>query len=1240
MNLFSSNLCKTMTAIFSLCVLASGHAEEKMPDIIFPVPGENISINCVSANGNWALTANTLYDLTTTPITPIQMPEGVSARSISDDGNLFVGRHNNTPAIYNRSSGEWTDLTVPQGYSSGSTQNITANGKFVLGSLSPSKGGKSVPAVWNLEDMTVRTANNLPVKDMQNSTTSSVRIRAVSADGRYLSGSMGNQYLLPIYMCSFLYDLDTQTYEIIGFTEKDGEPYPPGDWNYGDPIWEHHHPDLLFIEGATFSSNGKWLTGTAYMRKDTPGVYFSPEYRVAYRMNVETKELEFFDAAGEQDMSGSSVGDDGTLYTYTPAVNPYCYGQVRYENYFFSIDNLLKQVYGFNFEDYGIVNSGKPLSVSRDGRVMVMLNTPDSQYILRLPDPMTEICSAFDMLGNYTVYPDADTKMTAAGLFKLSFDRDIETSGRSTNITLASADGKQTFRPVSSGGLSAFGHDLSIQFRNITLTEGMEYELVIPAGIFWVAGDKSKANKEIRIKYTGRGESPVKFISSSPADGSSIPGIDLVDNPLLLYFDAPVTLSNTSGLKATIRNTEDEDILAELNLFTAKTADKSSVLVSPNGQIKLYKGSDYIINIPEGILTDLSGYGATEEITLHFSGTYVMDPATNGILFSADGSDFVNMFFYDGDQKMPMQEPLEMGFTQDTTPWWVVRDNDDFDMAYASHSMYADHGQADDWMTTNQLYIPDEKVTLEFDSQSYRFDKEDRLKVIVYERNSAIDILTPSIIEDIRENGILIYDEIQSPGKNEDILAGDWHHNVLSLEEFSGKFIYICFLNDNTDQSMIMVDNILVKHDMNIGIELRDDLTVVNRDAFTVRGNLHVFTTTAPYSTVNLTLLDSENTIISELTAEGLSLDTGDTYSFTFPDALPLLKGEGNRFTITARLSGEGVSQVDEGFSDEVKNLTFMPQRRVVLEKYTGRDCGFCPSGIVATELIAERFGENFLPIAIHTYLGDPKGAGMSSYSEFLGCEQLGAPSGRINRGPILSPAYTDQKSQQIIFSKSDCKDGSEPVLWLDQVADLMATAPFLGIVSQVTYADKDKITIKSDITSAIHLNNQNIRIFAVLLEDGLKDYQSNNYAQISDPAISEWCSGGRYGTGRVQDYICNNVARNYWGQSFNGTPSMLPTELYAGSEYPMDFEISVPSYVNDIANCHVTVMLIDGNSGDIINAADASVKTFIDNIRSVSSESEDAEILWYDLQGNRVRDPGHGIFIRVRNGKAAKIII
>lgn len=1218
---------------------ATGSESSPKAEIINPTPGRMPSIGAMSSNGHYAWIDGELYDMTASPIAVI---DNVSGSAITDDGRYIVRQGHESPALYDRIAGSWLELPCPDGYTSGSIQTVTPDGRHALGSVSGP--GKSDYCVWDVTAGTTDIITGLPERDMQNE-PNRARIRSISPDGRFLLGGVSTQFLLPIHNCSFVYDRTTHTYEIIGFDEKEGDPYPPGDWNYGDPVWDSWLEGLLFTSDASFTPDSKWIVGTAYIREDIPGSYFGNEFRCVYRYDLSKKKsMILYDQMSERDMECFAGGLDGILYAHTPALNPYAFGRVRHGNLYYPLEDILLQEYGLDLADHGIQNSGKTVSASADGRLLVQINSPESLYILRLSEPMADVIQNIDLLARHEVSPASGTAMTTIGEVVVKFQRDITVSPSAwRNTTLSDSKGNIVARALQSGGLSADGTELHIRFRTFTMEKGETYTVSIPEGAVRLAADESMSSAPIEFHYIGRGSDPVAITDITPADGSAIPSLDLNNYPLVAYFDADVKLAGTGAHYASLRATDEDEPFASLNILAASSGDLNRILAYPVGTVNLYAGSEYELIIPAGTVTDLSGNGLNEEIILHYTGTYVRPQAEGNVLFESDCNDYSGFLFYEGDHLTPLAEVASMGFSADYHPWMVVREsNESTDMAFGSHSMYVGGGRSDDWVTTEQIYIPDGSAYLEFDSQSWRKEASDRLKVYVYERRNNINLLSESIIEDIRANGVLIYDELQSPGENEETLTGEWTHNILPLADFEGKYVYICFLNDNENQSMVIIDNIAVRREMTVGIDIISPSSVVALEEGAVRGNVVVYSPLDVYSSISLTLRDAEGNSVSEISENGLALSAGSVFSFSFQTPLPLTVGEENRYTVDVILAGtdsEGQpAETTVSYAGYIRSLAFRPERRVVLEEYTGRDCPNCPRGIQMVSELHRQYPDNFIPIAIHTYSGDPKGRNVQEYSSFLQCDQVGAPSGRVNRRMISSPMYYDSQKGCYIARQHELSYDETLYLWADEVESELAEPVFLALESEVTDYDSGQVNVTSRIRSALNLRNQNIRVFAVLLEDGLSDYQCNGMGSFDDPLLGPWGKGGAYADSYVFDYTFNHVARTTWGQYFNGTPMLVPADITAGEEYSVDFSIQVPSNVENIENCHVAVMLIDANTERVVNASDSPMQR--SGINAPVDPATDAPVEYYDLQGRRIINPTHGIYIRRQGSSVTKVIL
>lgn len=1158
--------CQSMYAQTSALSIRSGGAEGY--------------IRKISNNGKWGVIEKSgtqegsiapgggyVIDLETLRMTDISHSSGLSGvADVSNDGTIIVGEAQNRPAYYSTADKSWHTLTVPFGALAGRLESVTPDGKYAAGFYIARKVESSqdfesyLPIMYDLTTGDIVETPGMPVYDMQHEDHHMVMVSEISPDGRYLVGRVSQSYLMPPGLFSFVYDRQTQTYAPIGFTET---PFGP---------WDAKVANTLFCDFPFLSADGQWVVGTAYMVEAIPGSEFGKEYKTVYRYHIPTGEYVCYnDGASDQNIDGVSVLGDGTVTAATPTESPYADALVRTGAYYVSLDQILRQNYGVSFSDKtGWDNTGKIIGVSEDNKTFVTLVGPTQCYIVTLPETLAEAAAKVDLLADYTVSPAPGSVMSKLKTFNIKFDRNITALKSADKITFTSSTGT-TYTALSAVVPESASTTLAVTFRTRSLEDGVDYTLNIPAGMVSVKGDNSLLSKEIVATYHGRKDTPMTLTNAYPAEGADVAYLDADNNPVQLEFD--VDLAYTDNAMAYLYRDDESAPFAPMNF----SIGGNKMLLYPSARINLFKGSDYRLVIAANSVTDVTGGCANSEITLNWKGSYVREWSTDDkYLFNEQCDNFDNFMFYEGDCLVPGQEASDWGFTQ-YTPWYVTRDSQEStDMAFTAHSMYDPAGAADDWCVIPQIFIPDANCYLTFDAQSYRKAKADKLKVYVYEQEDVYSVLNQNIVEDIRTNGDLVFDEQLSPGATEELLEGEWTNYVVKLDKYMGKSIYIAFVNNNNDQSAIFLDNIQVIHDMHYLVSLDTKSRVVNADDLAVRGTITVASDVDNYKSLSLKLKDADNNVLSSISDNNIDLSKGDSYSFEFPEKLTLTKGEVTKYYVDVTLD-----QINTIVNGEVKNLVFEPYRRVVIEEYSGRDCGNCPMGFLAMENIEKRFPGRLLPVVIRTYQGDPLGTGVTAYSNYLGMPSVGAPSGRVNRGNILSPSL--QSNGEYSFTGAPYND----VLWYDSFLSEISEPAEADISFTTSYDPASTTaTVNTTVRNALSATNTGINIFAVVVEDNVDaGYQSNYFSNVSNELLGEWGKGGKYGSSYVYPFAVNDVARATWGNTFQGTGGLIPSNIEAGKEYNNALQIKVPSSVTDPNNCKIVVMLIDAVKGNVINA-------------------------------------------------------
>lgn len=1194
-----------MAGAFSAAMSVAMNAQANMaPEFINPSPGTSIVITDMSANGKWMISetagnedggevkpaGGVLINLDNiTEKYTISHKSGLAGvGAVTNDGSIVVGECQMKPAFWSKDTKEWTLLPLPQGYTTGRLNAVTPDGHYAVGIVGQGDIYEFNAICYDLTEKKIIELPNLPYLDMQNSDQKQNQFNAISPDGRYILGVLSQSYIYPMATCTYVYDRQTATYKFIGFNE----PTTPGG------KWTGKVNGIYAVEGGSMSPNGQWIGGSAYIVKDIAGSDFGREYYVGYRYNIATDTFEVFDGQHDSDIGGFSITNDGTLLAGTPPVNPYSSMVIRYGNYYYNLNQILKQVYNIDFESKTSFSvTGKPVEVSDDGLTIAMLPTTSDTYILRLKEPLTDVCTKIDLLGDYTVTPSIGSVFSALSTLSINFGQPVSVIGNPTRIALLDESGK-TVRNALKATVEA--STLTIGFRTTNLNPGKTYTVSVPAGMICLTGDEQVKSREIKITYTGRAEGPVKMVNAYPADGNAFGRLDMNTNPLMLTFDAQLKVAeNAKGYFYRVENDEAE-LICDLNI----ACGDNQMAAFPTAGQYLYKDVAYRIVIPQGTVTDLSGQGGNEELQFDYTGTYVREiPTGTRYIFQDDGQASTNWMYYEGDHNTPTQKMIDWGFLNaDQYPWFSVKEsNESSDWVLASHSMYTPAGQSDDWLCTPQLFLPDENCVLTFDSQSYMKDKQDYLKVYILATDDIYSDIRETTVARFRKEGKLIYDELQSPGENEELLSGEWRHNVIDLAEYAGKNVYIAFVNENNNQSAIFLDNVCVVRDIKYVASFENPARLINKDGITVKGSIAITSEIDTYKSISLTLKDSKGNTVDQISESNLNLKNKDIYPFSFAKELVLEKGLENKFSVDLKLGDEKV----ETLESSVKNLTFEPVQKIVLEEFTGQGCPNCPRGIVAIDNLHRIYGDKFIPIALHCYTGDELGAGLHAYNSFLGLNA--APSGRINRGDITSPMLMVDDNWR--FTAGETGDNIDNLSWLDMAQrefEKQADAQ-ISIVS--TYNnDTKEFSVDCTVKSALAMTAQNINLLAVVTEDNVLTYQSNNNYSFDNPDLGDWGKGGRYGQSTVYPYYATHVARLAYGTTYNGTGGLIPQNIESNKEYTANITGTLPSTVNIPDNCNMVVMMIDGNTNSVINADQVSL-TGRAGVESVKTEKNDVSV-------------------------------
>lgn len=262
--------------------------------------------------------------------------------------------------------------------------------------------------------------------------------------------------------------------------------------------------------------------------------------------------------------------------------------------------------------------------------------------------------------------------------------------------------------------------------------------------------------------------------------------------------------------------------------------------------------------------------------------------------------------------------------------------------------------------------------------------------------------------------------------------------------------------------------------------------------------------------------------------------------------------------------------------------------QNILVEEFTGIWCPACPRGIVSMAYMEENYTDKgFIGIAVH--YGDPMQA--NSYSELADpfTASPGFPYATMNRRFYFDP-----------FPENMLE------FW-DKIYGSYAPAQ---VEISVDY-DEDNNTLEATGVAqfAFDDNGNDYSLAFVITQNDVGPYpQLNAYAGTDEEM------GGWQDLPGTVPTIYNEVARDI--KNVFGIKGSIPAEVKALTPY--SYTTSLPlDNVTDIENCDFIVMLLNNETGEVINSA----KVSFDGNSGIRSLTEDKDGIYkaYNLQGVKV---------------------
>lgn len=507
---------------------------------------------------------------------------------------------------------------------------------------------------------------------------------------------------------------------------------------------------------------------------------------------------------------------------------------------------------------------------------------------------------------------------------------------------------------------------------------------------------------------------------------------------------------------------------------------------------------------------------------------------------------------------------------------------------------------SDDWMVTPPIWVRGNDATLAWDSQSLKSQQ----KVTAGYR--VLISTTGNNPADFTQEPVFATD-------NEPL--GEWSHHEIDLSQYEGETIYIAFHNNSAQGDFICIDNILVEGSYgNCNIENTTGDYVYDTEVFNV--SLAV-TSHSDEPITDITLFYRYNDEVFTETVTNVNINKYEVYNHTFATTIPIVNGETVQYSFGGVVNG--VNYKEQACSATA--FKFKPAQRVVIEEGTGMWCSFCPVGIVAMEILQEKYPEQFVGIAIHNqdYMAD------DYYFQKLGFS--GLPSAYVNRKKALVTSTIMAEVEVDGVKKYVTTNGGMETHFLEE---LSTVTPTEVVLSNIVY-ENNQVKLDATVRAAIDQYDLQYRLEFAVVENNVYEngyYQKNGYSG-GDVELYGWEDK----PSTIKEFVFNHVGRAIY-DNYQGIENSVPAQLIAGEEHTNSYTFDLPESILTPGNVKIVAMIIDTTDGSIVNADEsdlvAGINSVIDNqhtacyaadeyIYIALSSAAPAHIALYNMAGTQV---------------------
>src|SRR5690606_6335502 len=452
-------------------------------------------------------------------------------------------------------------------------------------------------------------------------------------------------------------------------------------------------------------------------------------------------------------------------------------------------------------------------------------------------------------------------------------------------------------------------------------------------------------------------------------------------------------------------------------------------------------------------------------------------------------------------------------------------------------------------------------VFLEYTFYTNQGFPQDKYSVYVSTSNTATDILATTPIHTETGTALTAVGTIRT----------------LDLSSYMGQTIYVTFRHyDCYDKDFIAIDNLSVK-------------TISNNDVSLESANIQEYILANQSTSLELELKNVGANEISSVTVNWndgtdhvatipVTIAAGETATVNHPTAL-------NYSTATSYTIDVIITEVNGNTDPDMSNNSQSTSLRAIsqdggtkalIEEGTGTWCQYCPRGMVAMEYMYDNHSDKFVGIAVHN--GDP----MTNTEYDNAVSFTGFPGMHMDR------TYKDVGVSLEIMESY--------VLWRSAIPNPIS-------IDIETSVSGNQLTVDASATFHSNYTNANLRLAAIVIENNVTGTTSG-YIQVN-----AYAGGGNGPMGGYENLpyyvpasqmVYDHVGRALLG-GYNGVVGSVPATLTDGQTANYTFNYTIPA-AYDIDRIHVAVVVIDAETGYILNSNSAYVGTLGVNNPAINS--------------------------------------